>query len=61
MRMSEVSAVPQIKIERPLYEHDQLRKDLEYEKPKKSCKCLKYFINGVYEIIKLFLVHTLTN
>ncbi|CAH2002322.1 unnamed protein product [Acanthoscelides obtectus] len=32
----EVSQVRNIVIERPLYEQDQLRRDLEYEKPKKS-------------------------
>lgn len=32
--------VPQIRIERPLYEHDQLRNDLNYVKPKTSCKYL---------------------
>lgn len=30
--------LPSIKIERRLYEHNQLRQDLNYEKTKKSCK-----------------------
>lgn len=29
-----------VKIDRPLYEQEQLHKDFKYEKPKKSCKYL---------------------
>lgn len=45
-----IMEVTQIKIERPLYEHDQLRQALDYEKPKKKCKlsviiAISYYLN----------------